>query len=253
MMAEKIGVIKDAFSSVSLDDLPKLIETYKSDSRQGVQALLKRAEKRLQALDKEKKRLFQMFSIEREYSDYALICGVDEVGRGPLAGPVYAGAVILPKDCDILYINDSKKLSAAMRETLDREIREAAVACAVGFAPPERIDDINILNATLEAMRDAVRQLSIAPDILFVDALKIPGIDTPQLSIVKGDEKSASIAAASIVAKVCRDRVMCEYDEIYPGYGFASNKGYGTAEHIEALKRLGPCPIHRKSFIGGIL
>ena len=171
------------------------------------------------------------------------------MGRGPLAGPVVAGAVILPKDCDILYINDSKKLSAAKREELYDEIMEKAVAVGIGMKSPERIDEINILQATYEAMREAVSKLAPQPDLLLNDAVTIPQVAIKQVPIIKGDAKSISIGAASIVAKVTRDRMMEEYDNIFPGYGFASNKGYGSAEHIAALKKLGATPIHRQSFI----
>ena len=171
------------------------------------------------------------------------------MGRGPLAGPVVAGAVILPKDCSILYINDSKQLSEKKREELYDIIMEQAVACAVGYATPERIDEINILQATYEAMREAISRLSPAPDILLNDAVTIPGISIKQVPIIKGDAKSISIGAASIIAKVTRDRLMVEYDKVFPEYDFAGNKGYGSQAHIEALKKYGPTPIHRRSFI----
>ena len=206
--------------------------------------------KREAALQKERERMYEMFSFEREYGSYEFICGMDEVGRGPFAGPVTAAAVILPKDCDILYINDSKKLSPKKREELSLEIREKAVSFAFAFVDEKWIDEINILNATFEAMRDAVNKLTIKPDILLNDAVTVPGIGNPQIPIVKGDTKSASIAAASIIAKVERDHFMEKMDQVYPGYGFKDNKGYGTAAHISALKELGPCPIHRRSFIG---
>ena len=177
------------------------------------------------------------------------ICGIDEVGRGPFAGPVVAGAVILPKDCDILYINDSKKLSEKVRDRLYDEIKEKAVSAAVGIVEPARIDEINILQATYEAMRIAISKLDPKPDLLLNDAVTIPGVDIMQVPIIKGDAKSISIGAASIFAKVTRDRLMMEYDKQYPEYGFAKNVGYGTAEHIAALKKYGPTPIHRRSFI----
>lgn len=157
--------------------------------------------------------------MSREYADYGYICGIDEVGRGPLAGPVVAGAVILPKDCDILYINDSKKLSAAKREELYDVIMEKAVAVGIGMASSQRIDEINILQATYEAMREAISKLSVKPDILLNDAVTIPGVSIRQVPIIKGDAKSISIGAASIVAKVTRDRLMVEYDKILPQYG----------------------------------
>jgi len=170
-----------------------------------------------------------------------------------LAGPVVASAVILPKDCDILYINDSKKLSAAKREELYDVIMEKAVAVGIGMVGPGRIDEINILQATYEAMREAISNLQIKPDILLNDAVTIPGVEIRQVPIIKGDAKSISIGAASIIAKVTRDRLMEEYDKVFPEYGFASNKGYGSAEHIKALKEIGPTPIHRQSFIGNFV
>ncbi len=206
------------------------------------------------ALQKERERIAALWEYERQHPEAQLICGIDEVGRGPFAGPVVAGAVILPKDCDILYINDSKKLSEKRREMLFTEIKEKAVACAVGVVSPARIDEINILQADYEAMAEAVGALEVRPDLLLLDAVHVPQLASyPQVSIIKGDAKSASIAAASILAKVTRDRYMTEISEKYPEYGFAKNKGYGTAEHIAALKKYGPCPIHRRSFIGGIL
>ncbi|MDY2837314.1 MAG: ribonuclease HII, partial [Bilifractor sp.] len=187
---------------------------------------------------------------EKKYDHVGYICGIDEVGRGPLAGPVMAGAVILPKDLRIRYINDSKKLSEKRREELFEVISREAVAVGIGANPPERIDEINILQATYEAMRMAVAKLGVSPDLLLVDAVHIPDIPVQQVSIVKGDAKSQSIAAASIMAKVTRDHLMVEYDRRFPEYRFAKNKGYGTAEHIAALKEYGPCPIHRRTFIG---
>ena len=201
-------------------------------------------------LEKELERLETMRSFEREYEACTAICGIDEAGRGPLAGPVAAAAVILPKDCVILYLNESKKLSPARRDALFDEIMEKAVAYHVGIVSPERIDEINILQATYEAMRKAVAGLSVTPDLLLNDAVTIPEIGIRQVPIVKGDAKSVSIAAASILAKVTRDRMMEEYDAMWPEYGFAKHKGYGTAQHIAALKEYGPCPIHRRSFIG---
>lgn len=201
----------------------------------------------------ELQRTKNMQRYEDEYAVYGNICGVDEAGRGPLCGPVVAGAVILPKGCDILFINDSKKLSEKMRDVLYDEISEGAIAWGIGIVSPERIDKINILQATYEAMKIAIGKLKVSPDILLNDAVTIPGIDITQIPIVKGDAKSQSIAAASIMAKVTRDRIMKEYDIIYPEYGFAKHKGYGTKQHIAALREYGPCPIHRRTFIGKIL
>lgn len=206
-------------------------------------------QKQMEALKREKERMYALFEYERSYPEYQLICGIDEAGRGPWVGPVVAGAVILPKDCDILYINDSKKLSEAKREELYEVIKEKAVAWAVGSASEKRIDEINILQATYEAMREAISKLGVAPQLLLNDAVIIPGVDLPQVKIIKGDAKSASIGAASIMAKVTRDRMMAEYDALYPEFKFAKNKGYGTKEHIEALLKYGPTPIHRRSFI----
>ncbi len=248
-MEQKIGDIKKLFQAADEKMLPELIEKYVLDERTGVQACVNSAQKRLEALEKEKARCFQLLSYEREYGAYSYICGIDEVGRGPLAGPVVAGAVILPKECDILYINDSKQLSEKKREELYDIIMERAIATGIGYATPERIDEINILQATFEAMRSAIEQLSVAPDLLLNDAVTIPGVSIKQVPIIKGDAKSMSIGAASIIAKVTRDRLMVQYDQVFPEYDFAGNKGYGSAKHIEALKKYGPTPIHRKSFI----
>lgn len=241
--------IKELFQAACIDELPELIKEYETDERAGVQKILESAEKKLVAHEKELQRTELLKKFEKQYADYRYICGIDEVGRGPLAGPVVAGAVILPKDCDILYINDSKQLSEKKREELYDIIMEKAVACAVGYATPERIDEINILQATYEAMREAIGKLSPAPDLLLNDAVTIPGVNIKQVPIIKGDAKSISIGAASIIAKVTRDRLMVEYDKVFPEYDFAGNKGYGSAAHIEALKKYGPTPIHRKSFI----
>ena len=208
-----------------------------------------REARKLEKLRLEKERMYKMFSFEREYADRQSICGIDEVGRGPFAGPVVAAAVILPKDCDILYLNDSKKLSEKKRELLYDEIYEKAVAIGIGMSSEKVIDEINILQATYEAMRQAISKLSVQPQLFLNDAVTIPEVQIPQVPIIKGDAKSVSIAAASIVAKVTRDRMMEEYDKVLPEYGFASNKGYGSAAHIEALKKYGPSPIHRKTFI----
>lgn len=205
--------------------------------------------KQEEKLKKELERLEAMCVYEKEYAAWGAICGIDEAGRGPLAGPVVAGAVILPKDEKILYVNDSKKLSEKKREMLYDEIMDRALAVGVGIVGPERIDEINILQATYEAMRMAVAQLKVQPDILLNDAVTIPDLKVRQVPIVKGDAKSISIASASIIAKVTRDRLMREYGQVFPEYEFASNKGYGTKSHIEALKTYGPTPIHRRTFI----
>ncbi len=210
-------------------------------------------------LEKELARLAAMHEYENAHADVRFIAGIDEAGRGPLAGPVVAACCILPKDAVILYLNDSKKVTALRREALLPEIKEKAIAYGIGIVDEKRIDEINILQADYEAMRIAVQKTSAmlqakgladAPGLLLNDAVTIPGVEIPQESIIKGDAKSVSIAAASILAKVTRDQLMEAYDAQYPEYGFARNKGYGTKEHIEALKRLGSCPIHRHSFIG---
>jgi len=211
------------------------------------------AELKGERLEKELNRLEEMCRYEKEHEDCALICGIDEAGRGPLAGPVVAGAVILPKNSRILYLNDSKKLSEKRREELFVRIQKEALAWSVGIAGPERIDEINILQATYEAMRKAIQGLPQKPDLLLNDAVTIPDVEIAQIPIVKGDAKSLSIAAASILAKVTRDHMMMEYDKIYPEYGFGKHKGYGTAAHMEVIRRFGPCPIHRRTFIKKIV
>ncbi len=209
-------------------------------------------------LEKELDRLKLMREFEDSHPEYTFIAGIDEAGRGPLAGPVVAACCILPKDTVILYLNDSKKLSEKRREALLPEVEEKALAFGYGIVDEKRIDEINILQADYEAMRLAIentrqmlkeRGLGDGPELLLNDAVTIPDVDIPQIPIIKGDAKSVSIAAASIIAKVTRDHLMAKYDEMYPGYGFAKHKGYGTAAHIAALKELGPCPIHRRSFI----
>ena len=202
----------------------------------------------------ERERLEGMRSYERQYEESCTyICGIDEAGRGPLAGPVVAAAVILPAGLVIPYVNDSKKLTEKRREALYPEILEKALSVGVGVVPAARIDEINILQATYEAMRQAIGQLSVRPDVLLNDAVRIPAVEIPQVPIIKGDAKSISIACASVIAKVTRDRMMKEYDAIYPEYGFAGHKGYGTAAHIAAIRQYGPSPIHRRTFIGNFV
>lgn len=248
-MSKSIGDIKKEFEQADRQTLLSLYEKYADDSRSGVVSLISKYKKQEEKLEVEKRRMEDMYIYERKYADFQYICGIDEVGRGPLAGPVVAGAVILPKDCDILYLNDSKKLSEKMREVLYDEIMEKAIATGIGIVGPNVIDEINILQATYEAMRIAISNLKVRPDLLLNDAVTIPEVNIRQVPIIKGDAKSASIAAASIIAKVTRDRLMVQYDEVLPGYDFASNKGYGSATHIQALKDMGATPIHRQSFI----
>ena len=225
------------------------MDSIREDDRAGVKKIGETAARAYEKYKEELLRLEQMRIYENTYSHLGYICGIDEVGRGPLAGPVVAAAVILPEDCQILYVNDSKQLSAKKREKLYDEIMEKAVSVGVGLVSHERIDEINILQATYEAMRMAISKLSVKPDVLLNDAVTIPQVDIKQVPIIKGEAKSMSIAAASIIAKVTRDRLMEQLDEVYLGYDFAGNKGYGSAKHIQGLKELGPCPIHRRTFI----
>lgn len=252
-MKKSIGEIRQELERACGQELLDLQAAYQSDERKGVQNLLKKLAREQEKLEAEKERLEQMHVFENKYGQYSHICGIDEAGRGPLAGPVVAAAVVLPKDCCILYLNDSKKVNAARRDLLYDEIREKALAFGVGIVSPERIDEINILQATYEAMHQAIDRMEtdmgMAPDMLLVDAVTIPDISVKQVGIIKGDAKSVSIAAASILAKVTRDRIMVEYDKMYPEYGFAGHKGYGSKAHIEAIRQHGPCPIHRRTFI----
>lgn len=248
-MNKKISEIKAEFEAADTTKRNELYVLYEKDERAGVVNLIQKYKKQEEKLKEERKRIENMRIYERKYADFSYICGIDEVGRGPLAGPVVAGTVILPRDCEILYLNDSKKLSEKRREELYDEIMEKAIATGIGIVSPARIDEINILQATYEAMRIAIGQLQPQPDLLLNDAVTIPEVSIQQVPIIKGDAKSVSIAAASVIAKVTRDRLMVQYDEVLPGYGFASNKGYGSAEHIAALKKLGATPIHRMSFI----
>ena len=245
-----LSEIESEFMSCPLEDYSRLSELYKEDPRSGVAKLLAKYQKKAENLKLEKQRTESLKQFEYKYRDQGLIAGIDEVGRGPLAGPVVACAVILPENEDILYLNDSKKLTAAKREELYCVIMEKAVGVGIGVVSHERIDEINILQATYEAMRQAILNLPVQPQVLLNDAVRIPGVDIKQVPIIHGDASSVSIAAASIVAKVTRDAMMDKYSSVYPEYDFASNKGYGTAAHVEALKKYGPCPIHRRTFIG---
>lgn len=248
-MKKTIAEISLEFDLTEESRMDDLCHTYKDDARVGVQNLIKKAIKKQNELRTERERIKKLEIYERKYEHLGYVCGIDEVGRGPLAGPVVAGAVILPKDCQILYLNDSKQLSASRREELYDVIMKEAVCVGIGYRSPARIDEINILQATYEAMKEAVSKLKPQPQVLLNDAVTIPDVLIQQVPLIKGDCRSVSIAAASIVAKVTRDRLMLEYDKIIPGYHLASNKGYGSAEHIEALKKFGPSPIHRRSFI----
>ena len=246
--------IKDILKNTKEQELLSFINSYKDDERAAVKKIVESAQKKQDKYLAELDRIEKMKQYEKEYGHLGYICGIDEVGRGSLAGPVYTAAVILPADNKLLYVNDSKKLSEKKREELYDEIMNTALAVGIGCNSPERIDEINILQATYEAMAMAVNNLKIKPDVLLIDAVHIPQLESfKQVSIIKGDAKSISIAAASIVAKVTRDRLMAEYAKEYPEYGFEHNKGYGSADHIAALKKYGPCPLHRRSFIGNFV
>lgn len=253
MQRLSIKEIDEILNETPMDQLQLACMFYAQDEREGVRRIIEKHEKRLVKFRKELERLDGMMLYERKYADFNVIAGIDEAGRGPLAGPVVAAAVILPKNKPILYVNDSKQLSEKKREELYDVIMKEAVSVGVGIAGEKIIDEINILQATYQAMREAVSKLNPAPDLTLNDAVRIPDLNVRQVPIVKGDEKSASIASASIIAKVTRDRLMVEYDRLYPEYGFAKHKGYGSELHMEALRRYGPCPIHRKTFIKGIL
>lgn len=245
-----IGEIKKELENICPEERLLFIERYKEDGRSGVQKLVASCRNGILKEEKEAARLEKMLAYEKKYGErYEYICGIDEAGRGPLAGPVVAGAVILPKGLKIPYLNDSKQLSEKRREALYDQIMASAVAVGAGIVSPERIDEINILQATYEAMRQAVESLDPKPQMLLNDAVIIPGIHLPQEKIIKGDAKSLSIAAASVIAKVTRDRMMKAYHEMFPEYGFDKHKGYGSREHIEAIQKMGPCPIHRRSFL----
>ncbi len=247
---EKIQDIKVLFQQTEKEQWNALFLRYEQDERAGVQKLVAQYRRKLAAFEKEQVRLEKMLEFEKKYGpDFSCICGIDEAGRGPFAGPVVAGAVVLPPGLKIQGLNDSKQVSPARREELFEEIREKAVSVGIGMASPGRIDEINILQATYEAMRRAVEDLTVVPDLLLNDAVTIPQLPIKQVGIVKGDARSLSIAAASIMAKVTRDRMMIDYAELYPEYGFEKNKGYGSEEHRAALKKFGPCPIHRRTFI----
>lgn len=221
-----------------------------ADARAGAQALARAVRRRLSRASRERARLERLLEVERRLRAQGAghIAGVDEAGRGPLAGPVMAAAVILPPDPDLPGLDDSKKLTPARREALFDRIRDRAVAVGVGMADSAEIDRLNILQATLKAMREALSALAVTPDRVLIDGNRLPGSGLPELAFVDGDARSLSIAAASVIAKVTRDRMMADYDCLYPGYGFAEHKGYGSARHLQALRDLGPCPIHRRSF-----
>lgn len=255
----KIGEIKKIYDEIMArplmeydtmkSELMCFIKDFSFDDRSGVVKLIEKAENSISKIEAETARVRDMMKFENKYSDKEYICGIDEVGRGPLAGPVLTAAVVLPRNLVIPYLNDSKQVSKKNRELLYDIILERAVSVSVGMNTASTIDSIGIEKANKDAMKQAIDGLSVRPDLLLIDAVHIPDIDIQQVSIIKGDCQSVSIAAASIVAKVTRDRIMEEMDKKYPGYGFKSNVGYGSAEHIKAIKEIGPCEIHRKTFI----
>lgn len=247
----KTKEIKKISDEISEEEYLEFVSIFRSDDRKSVQAICDRLLKKLEKIHIEDERLKKMNNYENSaYNEgFIYVGGVDEAGRGPLAGPVVAAVVVFDPHTKIRGINDSKKLSEAKRNELYKEIIEKAKDYGIGIADHKEIDKYNILNATYMAMRRAISNLKKAPDYLLNDAVKIPGVDVKQISIIQGDAKSISIAAASILAKVTRDQMMYEYDELYPGYAFSSNKGYGTSDHYAGIKRLGITPIHRHSFL----
>ncbi len=251
---QTIGEIKEILNNTSIENKLEVCKNFETDTRAGVLKLVESAKKQYDAYLDELERCDYILSYENElYSNgVEYIAGVDEVGRGPLAGPVVTCAVILPKGLKILYANDSKKLSEKAREKLYDEIMEKAVEVQISVESVATIDKINILEATKLAMKKSIEQFTIKPNFVLADAVTID-IDIPQLAIIKGDEKSMSIACASIVAKVYRDRMMKAFAEIYPEYAFEKNKGYGSEEHIQAIKKHGLTPIHRKTFVKNIV
>ena len=255
MKDKSVKDIKEIVDNLSVDKYLEYIEILKNDERKSVQNLSLKLAKKLDAIRKEEQRLELINTYENEgyQKGYIYIGGIDEAGRGPLAGPVVASVVVFNPNTKIEGINDSKKLSEAKREELFDIIKEQALDYGIGIVNNEEIDEFNILNATYMAMKKAINCLEKTPDYLLIDAATIPGIETDQKPIIKGDSKSISIAAASILAKVTRDHIMYTYDEMYPGYGFKAHKGYGTKEHYEAIEKQGITPIHRKSFLKNIL
>lgn len=242
--------IKEEFNNCSIQQLDCFIDEYKNDIRAGVKKLAESAEKKIEKYNNELKRLENITEYERKYQSMGIkyVGGIDEVGRGPYAGPVVTACVILPEGCKIEGVNDSKKLSQKKREELFDVIKDTALSIGVGIVDNYAIDEINILQATYKAMRIAVENMDIKPQQLLVDAVTIPDINIPQEPIIKGDAKSISIGAASIIAKVTRDRMMVEYAKRYPQYGFEKNVGYGSKYHEEAIRKYGLCDIHRRSF-----
>ncbi len=246
--------VKNKVAQLSLDEAQQMIMILEADDRKSINRIANKIKKEVAAVKKEENRIKKLWAYEKEITENcSIVAGIDEVGRGPLAGPVVCAAVILPKDAELIGIDDSKKVKREDRERLFKAIEEKAIAVGIGICDEKIIDDINILEATKLGMKKAIEDLDSKPEFLLIDALTLDDIPIRQKGIIKGDSKSISIAAASIVAKVTRDRIMYAYNEKYPEYGFLTNVGYGTKEHREALKAIGPTPIHRKSFIKNLI
>ena len=256
-MFNKMSVkeINEFINNIELKDYLDYINILRLDSRKSVASIAMKLAKKLDSIRKEESRIDALKEYEREAYNkgYKLIAGIDEAGRGPLAGPVVAASVVFGEDVYIEGIDDSKKLSEGKREELFEIIKATAIEYSIGIVDHEEIDNINILQATFLAMKNSVIELPKRPDYLLIDAVTIPNINIYQKPIIKGDSKSISIAAASILAKVTRDKIMREYDDIYPEYGFSKHKGYGTSEHYEAIRKNGISSIHRKTFLKSII
>ncbi|MBF7095824.1 ribonuclease HII [Alkalibacter mobilis] len=250
-----VKAVKEMVEMSSMDDYARLMSSLEKDTRQGVRSIVKSMRKRIEKNNLEDLRIQELKYIEENLhaNGFKLIAGMDEVGRGPLAGPVVSCAIMLPIESKIRFVNDSKKLSAEKREDLSRVLIESAISVGLGIIDNNEIDHYNILNSTKKSMVQALEDLAEKPDIILVDAVHLERVSIPQKSFIKGDERCYAIAAASIVAKVKRDAMMDEYHELYPEYNFKTNKGYGTKEHVDAIRKYGLSPVHRKSFCGNFI
>ena len=246
----QIKEVEALLKETPFENLKEAMLPFKDDERQGVKKILAKYEKKIKAHEEEAEGWALRMAFDTVFAEEGYVVGVDEVGRGPLAGPVVAAAVVLPHDAKLIGLKDSKKLTQEKREALYEAIKQTALAIGVGIVDAPRIDEINILQATFEAMRQALAQIDVPYQCLLVDGDKeIPNIIAHQQAIIKGDDKSASIAAASVIAKVTRDRMMADYAKIYVGYDWENNKGYGSAKHYEGIRSQGITPLHRKSFL----
>ena len=245
-----IKEIDELLKKTDIENLGQVLSSFEADERSGVQKLIVKYKKKIEQLESIRAEWELRMAFDQAFAAHQVLVGIDEVGRGPLAGPVVAAAVILPPQVELLGLKDSKKLNSQKREALYQEIQEAAIAIGIGIVDAPRIDEINILQATFEAMRQALSQIPNDYECVLVDGNKeIPQIMSRQHAIIGGDNKSASIAAASVVAKVTRDRMMDQYAKIYKGYDWESNKGYGSSKHYDAIRSQGITPLHRKSFL----